>query len=133
MIRVAPRLPDLSEAFPSAVLDLDARRRVGKLAKYDLDICGICGVGGDVPEIAQAAWRIPFDDFAPFDLAATGRALEDPSATPGSKTISDPASCDTVCSTGHHDEALRVHVANAWSGAHATTNDILSGSIIAEF
>lgn len=49
--------------------------------------------------------------------------------THGSNTISVPRSWDTVCSTGHHDEALAVHVANAWSGRQATTKATFNGAI----
>src|SRR3982074_1048971 len=80
MIRVAPGLADLSKAFPSPVFDFDLRRRAGQLAKDDLDVSRVLGVGGDVPEIAQPARWLPLNDLAPLDLLAGRCALVDPPA-----------------------------------------------------
>src|ERR1700682_1776873 len=80
MIRCAPGLADLSKAFPSTVFDLDLRRRAGQLAKDDLDVSRVLGVGGYMPEIPQPARWLPLNDLAPLDLLAGRCALVDPPA-----------------------------------------------------
>src|SRR5690348_664471 len=58
------------------MLDLDARA-MRRAAELDRDVGPMLRVGGDVPPIAQASWRVPLHDLAPLDLVAVGGALED--------------------------------------------------------
>ena len=65
-----------AEAFEVAVLEVDAGGAVWECGEEDFDVAGFGGVGFvlpggvDFPGDDQAAWRVPFGNFAPGTVGA---------------------------------------------------------------